>query len=55
MKLLFMTAFTLYPATVGCAKCEDENTKIADAALAPYIGEIEAADDGVTEAEEAKK
>ena len=51
MKLLTIALF-LYTIAGQDSKCEDEETKKADLALAPFADKIKEADDNVTKAKE---
>ena len=52
MKLLTI-AFSLYTIHGQDSKCEDDATKAADLALAPFADKIKEADDNVTKAKDA--
>ena len=53
MKLLTIALF-LYTIAGQDSKCEDEETKKADLALAPFADKIKEADDNVTKAKEVQ-
>ena len=44
MKSILTQTVILLPAIIKCYRCENDKTKQADLALAPFIGDIEAAE-----------